>query len=111
MRRARDQSTDTALCVLMTSTILQVDIKQITCLFLKHPHMDQMPIVTRLDCTQVDLTEDWEMVFDGSPFTGDLVKGETDFDACPGQNKRNNNLWAYVVQVVQQWTLDGVEIW
>jgi len=57
--------------------------------------MDQMPIVTRSDCTQVDLTEDWEVIFDGTDMTGHLTKVEIDFNACRGRNNRNNDLWAY----------------
>mmetsp|Transcript_25831 Transcript_25831/g.55583 ORF Transcript_25831/g.55583 Transcript_25831/m.55583 type:complete len:1002 (+) Transcript_25831:149-3154(+) len=61
--------------------------------------MDQMPIATRSDCTQVDLTEDWEMMFDGSAFTGKMTKVEIDFNACRGRNNRNNDLWAYAARL------------
>eukprot|EP00584_Thalassiosira_punctigera_P019063 CAMPEP_0172574420 /NCGR_PEP_ID=MMETSP1067-20121228/136690_1 /TAXON_ID=265564 ORGANISM="Thalassiosira punctigera, Strain Tpunct2005C2" /NCGR_SAMPLE_ID=MMETSP1067 /ASSEMBLY_ACC=CAM_ASM_000444 /LENGTH=504 /DNA_ID=CAMNT_0013367049 /DNA_START=150 /DNA_END=1660 /DNA_ORIENTATION=+ len=64
--------------------------------------MDQMPIVTRSDCTQVDLTEDWEVVFDGSAFTGRLTKVEVDFNACRGRNNRNNDLWAYAARLYDE---------
>jgi len=61
--------------------------------------MEQMPIVTRSDCTQVDLTEDWEVVYDGTDITGHLTKVEVDFNACRGRNNRNNDLWAYAARL------------
>ena len=30
--------------------------------------MEQTPVATRYDCTQVDLEEDWEVAYDGSSF-------------------------------------------
>ena len=64
--------------------------------------MDQMPIATRSDCTQVDVTEDWEMVYDGTSFTGKMVKVEVDFNACRGRNNRNNDLWAYAARLYDE---------
>jgi len=64
--------------------------------------MDQMPMATRSDCTQVDLTEDWEVVFDGSNFEARLTKVEIDFNACRGRNNRNNDLWAYAARLYDE---------
>ncbi|KAL7550659.1 hypothetical protein ACHAWF_013875 [Thalassiosira exigua] len=57
--------------------------------------MDQMPMATRSDCTQVDLTEDWHVEFDGQNFKGVMDKIEIDFNACVGRGGRRNDLWTY----------------
>ncbi|KAL7528787.1 hypothetical protein ACHAXR_004262 [Thalassiosira sp. AJA248-18] len=66
--------------------------------------MEQMPLATRSDCTQVDLTEDWRMDFDGASntFSGTLEKVEVDFNACRGRNGRNNDLWAYAARLYDE---------
>eukprot|EP00585_Thalassiosira_rotula_P006502 CAMPEP_0196158876 /NCGR_PEP_ID=MMETSP0910-20130528/46036_1 /TAXON_ID=49265 /ORGANISM="Thalassiosira rotula, Strain GSO102" /LENGTH=1315 /DNA_ID=CAMNT_0041423787 /DNA_START=50 /DNA_END=3998 /DNA_ORIENTATION=- len=61
--------------------------------------MDQMPLATRSDCTQVDVTEDWEVVFDGEDMTIHFTKVEVNFNACRGRNNRNNDLWAYAARL------------
>jgi hypothetical protein len=66
--------------------------------------MEQMPMATRSDCTQVDLTEDWRMEFDATTgkFTGVLEKVEVDFNACQGRGGRNNDLWAYAARLYDE---------
>ena len=63
--------------------------------------MEQMPMATRSDCTQVDLTEDWRMEFDSTTgkFNGVLEKVEVEFNACRGRGGRNNDLWAYAARL------------
>jgi hypothetical protein len=62
--------------------------------------LDQMPIVSRSDCTQVDLEEEFKLVFDGTDFAATLIKSEIDFNACRGINNRNNDLWVSI-----DWTM------
>jgi len=64
--------------------------------------LDQMPLVTRSDCTQVDLTEDWEVNYDGDAFTLHMTKVEVDFNACQGRDNNNNNLWAYAARLFDE---------
>jgi hypothetical protein len=65
--------------------------------------MEQMPMATRSDCTQVDLTEDWKIEFDGvNSMVGTLTKVEIDFNACRGRNNRNNDLWAYAARLYDE---------
>ena len=63
--------------------------------------IDQMPMVTRSDCTQVDLTEEWDVIFesDTNTFNAKLTKVEIAFNACRGINNRNNDLWAYAARL------------
>ena len=53
--------------------------------------MDQMPVATRSDCTQVDLTEVWKMDYNGHR--------QTNISICRGRNGRNNDLWAYAARL------------
>eukprot|EP01082_Thalassiosira_pseudonana_P009003 g8069.t1 g8069 contig27:117931-121073(+) len=64
--------------------------------------LDQMPIVSRSDCTQVDLEEEFKLVFDGTDFAATLIKSEIDFNACRGINNRNNDLWAYSARLYEE---------
>ena len=64
--------------------------------------MDQMPVATRSDCTQVDLTEVWKMDYNGQAFTGKLTRIDIDFNACRGRNGRNNDLWAYAARLYDE---------
>ena len=65
--------------------------------------MEQMPLVTRSDCTQVDVTEDWEVSY--SPeggMVGTVTKVDIDFNACQGRNNRNNDLFAMVARLYDE---------
>lgn len=64
--------------------------------------IDQMPMVTRSDCTQVDLTEEWDVDFDDNAFIAKLTKVEIAFNACQGRNNRNNDLWAYTARLYDE---------
>jgi hypothetical protein len=64
--------------------------------------MDQMPMVTRSDCTQVDLTEEWEVVYVDVSLVAKLTKVEIAFNACRGRNNRNNDLWAYAARLYDE---------
>ena len=57
--------------------------------------VEKMPMATRSDCTQVDVTEDYSVVYDGESIEATMDKVEVDFNACQGKNNRNNDLYAY----------------
>jgi len=78
--------------------------------------MDQMPVTTRSDCTQVDLTEDWEMAYvdpgdngGAGYFEGRMTKVEVEFNACQGRNGRNNDLWAYAARLYDEGRMTGAQ--
>jgi hypothetical protein len=71
--------------------------------------IDQMPMVTRSDCTQVDLTEEWDVIFDSDTFNAILTKVEVAFNACQGRNNRNNDLWAYAARLYDEGRITNVQ--
>jgi len=59
--------------------------------------VEQMPTVSRSDCTQVDLTEKIEIKYSAdSTVTTRFTEVHVDFNACRGINNRNNDLYAYM---------------
>jgi hypothetical protein len=66
--------------------------------------VEQMPTVSRSDCTQVDLTESISITYDAttSTFTSRLESVDVNFNACRGINNRNNDLWAYMARLYYQ---------
>jgi hypothetical protein len=59
--------------------------------------VEQMPTVSRSDCTQVDLTEKIEIKYSAdSTVTTRFTEVHVDFNACKGINNRNNDLYAYM---------------
>lgn len=59
-----------------------------------------LPVVTRSDCTQVDVTETF--TFDYDPLDGFSVTVsdvDIEFNACQGLNNNNNDLSAYVASL------------
>jgi len=67
--------------------------------------LDQMPLATRSDCTQVDLEEEWEVDYDPDaavPFAPKMKNVYVDFNACQGRDNRNNDLWAYAARLYDQ---------
>jgi len=67
--------------------------------------VEQMPTVSRSDCTQVDLTETVKVTYDPEAdpkFSSQLTYVEVDFNACRGINNRNNDLWAYLARLYYQ---------
>jgi len=66
---------------------------------------ENMPIVTRADCTELDVTETFEFSWNAGTekLTGTLSEvGDIDFNACQGANNRNNDLEAYYKKLVNQ---------
>lgn len=59
-----------------------------------------MPVVTRSDCTQVDVTETFTFKYDPTKGFSVVVSDVSiDFNACQGLNNRNNDLSAYVARL------------
>ena len=64
--------------------------------------VEKMPMATRSDCTQVDVTEDYSVVYDGKSIVATMDKVEVDFNACQGKNNRNNDLYAYTHRLYEE---------
>ena len=64
--------------------------------------VEQMPTVSRSDCTQVDLTETIKIDYDGTTFSTQITHIDVNFNACRGVNNRNNDLWAYMARLYYQ---------
>ena len=59
-----------------------------------------MPVVTRADCTQVNVEEEYTFTFDPvDGFTGVVNHVSVAYQACQGANNSNNNLSAFVEQL------------
>ena len=62
--------------------------------------VEQMPVVTRSDCTQVDVTETFTFEYNpSSGFSATASNVDVDFNSCQGLNRRNNDLSAYVARL------------
>jgi hypothetical protein len=66
--------------------------------------VEQMPTVSRCDCTQIDLEETIKITYDSRSnlFNGRITDISIDFNACQGINNRNNDLWAYIARLYQE---------
>lgn len=60
--------------------------------------VEQMPTVTRSDCTEIDATERFKITYDSNTnaVEGSIVLIDVKFNACRGIHNRNNDLWAYM---------------
>ncbi len=64
-----------------------------------------MPVVTRSDCTELDVTETFKFSWNTATTTLTATLDEVDdidFNACQGANNRNNDLEAYYQKLVNQ---------
>mmetsp|Transcript_19679 Transcript_19679/g.18899 ORF Transcript_19679/g.18899 Transcript_19679/m.18899 type:complete len:106 (+) Transcript_19679:894-1211(+) len=64
-----------------------------------------MPVVTRADCTQMEVTETFKFDFDATSnqFSAELCSvDDIDFQACEGANGTNNDLEAYYERLVNE---------
>ena len=61
-----------------------------------------MPVVSRSDCTQTNVQEYYNFVSHGisTGFTGSIYNIQLSFEACQGANNKNNDLEAFVQQLV-----------
>ncbi len=66
--------------------------------------VEQMPVVTRADCTQIDIVnEDVTFEYDeGSGLAAEVSNLEIEFNACQGANNNNNDLGAYYERLVNE---------
>jgi len=72
--------------------------------------VEQMPTVSRSDCTQIDVLEEkYKIVHHPgtNDFTAELTKSEIAFNSCRGRYNRNNDLHAYVAKLVEQGKLSN----
>ena len=61
----------------------------------------QMPVVTRSDCTQTDVEETYSFYKDNeTELFGEVTKSTVAFNSCQGANNKNNDLNAFVQQLV-----------
>lgn len=65
--------------------------------------VEQMPVVTRSDCTQVDIeSETAEFSFGDEGLRVAITDLEIEFNACQGANNNNNDLAAYYQRLVEE---------
>jgi len=65
----------------------------------------QMAVVTRADCTEIDVDETFQFTYskEMSQFSGVLVDvGNIDFNACQGKDGNNNDLDSYFERLVDE---------
>lgn len=65
---------------------------------------DKMPIVSRADCTEMEITETWRFRhYAGvTGFEVSLQDANIVFNACQGANNNNNDLEAYIERLVSE---------
>ncbi len=70
-----------------------------------------MPVVSRSDCTQTNVKEHYSFYEDssGSGFSGVLNAIKLQYQACQGANNQNNDLSAFVQQLVNDGKLSTTE--
>ncbi len=70
-----------------------------------------MPVVTRSDCTQTNVQEHYKFakVLNGPCFTNSVDYLKLQFQACQGANNRNNDLEAFVQQLVNDGKMTTAE--
>jgi len=65
--------------------------------------VEQMPVVTRADCTEIATTEDVTFTYDESKgLEVETNNLDIDFNACQGANNNNNDLGAYYERLVNE---------
>mmetsp|Transcript_26481 Transcript_26481/g.30284 ORF Transcript_26481/g.30284 Transcript_26481/m.30284 type:complete len:232 (+) Transcript_26481:718-1413(+) len=64
--------------------------------------VEQMPTVTRSDCTEVAVTESYTLTYQVglNTFEGSVTSVNVEFNACQGINGNNNNLLAHYQKLV-----------
>merc|ERR1719396_265533 len=73
--------------------------------------IEQMPVVTRSDCTQVDTTnEEFDFMYYYGDFNVTLVNVDIDFNSCQGANNNNNDLEAYYEQLTNDGKASETEL-
>jgi len=57
--------------------------------------VEQMPVVTRADCTEIDASENVQFSYSGGVLDATISNADINFNACQGANDNNNDLEAY----------------
>eukprot|EP00986_Skeletonema_menzelii_P004374 scaffold1483_cov153-Skeletonema_menzelii.AAC.4 len=70
-----------------------------------------MPTVTRSDCTEIDATERFRIVYDESTnlIEGNITLVDINFNACQGINNRNNDLWHYMGRLFYEGKIENTQ--
>mmetsp|Transcript_15363 Transcript_15363/g.25136 ORF Transcript_15363/g.25136 Transcript_15363/m.25136 type:complete len:992 (-) Transcript_15363:24-2999(-) len=73
--------------------------------------VEQMPTVTRSDCTEIDATERFRIVYDESTnlIEGNITLVDINFNACQGINNRNNDLWHYMGRLFYEGKIENTQ--
>ena len=66
--------------------------------------VEQMPVVSRSDCTELELLKQWTgYIFQrGVGLTARMTHNEVEFNSCQGANNNNNDLEAYYQRLVNE---------
>lgn len=73
---------------------------------------EQMPVASRADCTEMDISESFRYVYDSLTQRFNVIdKGvDIEFNACQGANDNNNDLEAYYERLVAEGRADQFEL-
>jgi hypothetical protein len=73
--------------------------------------VEQMPTVTRSDCTEIAATERFKIVYDSSTnsIEGSISLIDVNFNACRGIHNRNNDLWAYMGRLFYEGKIENYQ--
>ena len=74
---------------------------------------EQMPVVSRSDCTEMSINETYRYFYDGVTGTGFRVvlrSAAIEYNACQGANNTNNDLEAYYERLVSEGRADTTEL-
>ena len=75
----------------------------------KYGSVLQMPVVTRSDCTQTNVEEQYMFYKNSTGFTAMVEEVDLSFASCQGANNQNNDLEAFVQQLVNDGKLGEAE--
>jgi len=65
--------------------------------------VEQMPVVTRADCTEITVTEDVTFTYNSEDgLRAEISNTDIQFNACQGANNNNNDLGAYYERLVNE---------
>ena len=66
--------------------------------------VESMPTVSRSDCTEMAITEHFQLDYvpGSKTFHGKVTEARVEFNACEGANGNNNDLEAYYERLVQE---------
>jgi len=71
---------------------------------------EQMPVVSRADCTEVVPTETYKIFYTGQSWGASLTSISLTFTACNGYNGQNNNLEAYAQRLYYEKKINSTQM-